>query len=78
VLVDTLIDVIEERDPKGLYAKARAGQLAHLTGVDSSHEEPVNRYLYVGATTTDPASEADRISEVRVEVGVLPPKTLTR
>lgn len=40
VFVDTPLAVCEARDPKGLYKKARAGQLPHFTGVDSQYETP--------------------------------------
>ncbi|MBT5553782.1 MAG: sulfate adenylyltransferase subunit CysN, partial [Ilumatobacter sp.] len=40
VHVDTPLDIAEERDPKGLYAKARAGELTNFTGIDSPYEAP--------------------------------------
>jgi len=40
VFVDTPLDVCEQRDPKGLYARARAGELTGLTGVDDPYEAP--------------------------------------
>lgn len=40
VFVDTPIEMCEERDPKGLYAKARAGEIAGFTGVDDPYEPP--------------------------------------
>ena len=40
VFVDTPLDVCEQRDPKGLYACARAGELTGLTGVDDPYEAP--------------------------------------
>ena len=40
VYISTPLAVCEQRDPKGLYARARAGQLAHLTGVDDPYEGP--------------------------------------
>lgn len=42
VFVDTPLHVAEERDSKGLYAKARRGELQHFTGVDSPYEPPEN------------------------------------
>jgi len=41
VFVDTSVEVCAERDPKGLYAKARAGELTGLTGVDAVYETPI-------------------------------------
>lgn len=40
VFVDTPIDIAEERDVKGLYAKARAGEIRNFTGIDSPYERP--------------------------------------
>jgi len=40
VFVDTPLEVCEERDPKGLYRKARAGLISHFTGIDSDYEVP--------------------------------------
>ena len=40
VFVDTPLDVCEQRDPKGLYAKARAGELTGMTGIDDPYEAP--------------------------------------
>lgn len=41
VFVNTPIDVCEERDPKGLYKKARAGEISDFTGIDSPYEAPL-------------------------------------
>ena len=40
VFVDTPLEIAEQRDPKGLYAKARTGQIANFTGIDSPYERP--------------------------------------
>ncbi len=45
VFVDTPIDVCEQRDPKGLYAKARAGEITGFTGIDDPYEAPVQPEL---------------------------------
>ncbi|MCC6680812.1 MAG: adenylyl-sulfate kinase [Phycisphaeraceae bacterium] len=42
VFVNTPLDVSEQRDPKGLYKKARAGQIKGFTGIDDPYEEPTN------------------------------------
>lgn len=41
VFVNTTLEVCEQRDPKGLYKKARAGEIANFTGIDSAYEEPL-------------------------------------
>ena len=40
VFIDTPLEDCERRDPKGLYAKARAGELTHFTGIDSPYQRP--------------------------------------
>lgn len=42
VFVNTSLEVCEQRDPKGLYKKARAGEIPNFTGIDSEYEAPVN------------------------------------
>ena len=42
VFCDTPIEECEKRDPKGLYAKARAGEISQFTGIDSPYQAPVN------------------------------------
>ncbi len=47
VFIDTPISVCEQRDPKGLYKKARAGEIKHFTGIDSAYEAPVQADIHV-------------------------------
>ncbi len=47
VFVDTPLEVCEERDPKGLYARARAGEITDMTGVDAPYERPAKPDLVV-------------------------------
>lgn len=47
VFVDTPIDVCEQRDPKGLYKKARAGEIKNFTGIDSPYEAPENPEVHI-------------------------------
>ena len=42
VFVNTSLDECEKRDPKGLYKKARAGEIKHFTGIDSEYQQPLN------------------------------------
>ena len=63
VHVDTPLAVAEQRDPKGLYRKARAGQLTNFTGIDSPYEPPVEPELRIDTTTLSPAEAADLIIE---------------
>jgi len=50
IFIDTPISVAEERDVKGLYAKARAGKLKNFTGIDSAYEKPENPEIYIDTT----------------------------
>src|ERR1700676_1823147 len=54
VYVNTPIATCEQRDPKGLYKKARAGQLKNFTGSDDPYEAPLPPELTLDATTTSP------------------------
>jgi len=61
VFVDTPISVAEARDVKGLYKKARSGQLKNFTGVDSPYEAPETPELRIDTTAIDPVEAAERI-----------------
>jgi adenylylsulfate kinase len=56
--VATPIETCEQRDPKGLYKKARAGQLKNFTGVDDPYEAPLAPELTIDATATSPQEAA--------------------
>ncbi|WJJ11539.1 sulfate adenylyltransferase subunit CysN [Prescottella equi] len=71
VFVDTPIEVAEERDPKGLYRKARRGELANFTGVDSPYETPTSPDVRIDTAELTPEHAADRIVEVLRERGVI-------
>ncbi|WP_133366440.1 sulfate adenylyltransferase subunit CysN [Qipengyuania sediminis] len=59
--VDTPLDVAEARDAKGLYAKARAGELANFTGIGSPYEAPENPDIVVDTVTMSVGEAADHI-----------------
>ncbi len=61
VFVDTPLAVAEARDPKGLYAKARRGELKNFTGIDSPYEEPEAPEIRIDTTTTSVEVAADAI-----------------
>lgn len=65
------LDVCEQRDPKGLYKKARAGEIPHFTGIDSPYEAPENPELIVD--TADHGLEAcvAQISDALRERGMI-------
>jgi bifunctional enzyme CysN/CysC len=59
IFVDTPLPVAESRDPKGLYAKARQGQLPNFTGVDSPYEPPTSPELHLDTTVLSAAASAE-------------------
>jgi len=63
VLVDTPLTVCEERDPKGLYAKARSGAIEHFTGVSDPYEVPTDAELTIHTTNSSPEQAARKIIE---------------
>ncbi|MEO5565335.1 MAG: sulfate adenylyltransferase subunit CysN [Luteimonas sp.] len=62
VFVDTPLDVAEQRDPKGLYAKARAGELRNFTGIDSPYEVPEHADMVLDTLADSPEVLADRLA----------------
>jgi bifunctional enzyme CysN/CysC len=61
VFIDTPLAVAEARDVKGLYKKARSGQLKNFTGVDSPYEAPETPELRIDTTAIDPIEAAEQI-----------------
>jgi bifunctional enzyme CysN/CysC len=61
--VDTPLAVCEARDPKGLYAKARAGEIKNFTGIDSPFEEPNEPDVVLHGADESPEDMADRLHE---------------
>jgi adenylylsulfate kinase len=61
VYVSTPVEECEKRDVKGLYAKARAGQLKGFTGVDDPYEAPVKPEIEIKTQQEDPQASAQRI-----------------
>lgn len=69
--VATPLDVAEARDAKGLYKKARAGEITNFTGIDSPYEVPENPELVLDTTDTSPDILAERIVTYLGERGFL-------
>ncbi|MBH5321088.1 sulfate adenylyltransferase subunit CysN [Aurantiacibacter sediminis] len=61
IFVDTPLEVAEERDVKGLYKKARAGELKNFTGIDSPYEPPQKPEITVNTVEMTPEEAADYI-----------------
>lgn len=63
VFVNTPLAVCEERDPKGLYSKARRGDIKNFTGIDSPYEAPDTPDLVIDTVSMSPEQAAERIFE---------------
>ena len=61
VFIDTPLDECEKRDPKGLYQKARAGEIPHFTGISSPYEAPENPEIHIRTQELGPQQAADAI-----------------
>jgi bifunctional enzyme CysN/CysC len=71
VFVDTPIEVCEQRDPKGLYAQARAGKLRGFTGIDDPYEPPLQAELVIPGGALPPRDAAALIGERLAAEGVI-------
>ena len=67
------MEVCEQRDPKGVYEKVRAGKIKGFTGVDAPYEEPQNPDLRLDTATMSIEECVDAVIAMCVERGVLPP-----
>jgi len=63
IFVDTPLDVAEARDVKGLYRKARAGEIRNFTGISSPYERPEQPDIHIDTTRETPEAAAERIVE---------------
>jgi bifunctional enzyme CysN/CysC len=71
IFVDTPLAACEQRDPKGLYKKARRGELQNFTGLDSPYEPPLNPELTLDALNDSASDLADRIIDFMQQRGLL-------
>lgn len=69
VFVDTPIGVCEQRDAKGMYAKARRGEIKGFTGIDDPYEPPLNPELTLDTVRVTPEENARRILQLLIEKG---------
>lgn len=72
IYVDAPQEVAAQRDPKGLYQKARSGEMKNFTGVDSPYEEPSTADLHIDTTTLSAEEAATRILGWLRDLGVIP------
>jgi adenylylsulfate kinase len=78
VFVDAPLEVCEQRDPKGLYKKARAGEIKGFTGIDDPYEEPLAPELVLQAADKTPDILAAEIMDYLKNNGILSYELLRR
>ncbi|WP_299568298.1 adenylyl-sulfate kinase [uncultured Shewanella sp.] len=67
VFIDTPIAICEQRDPKGLYKKARAGEIKHFTGIDSEYDVPLTPEVHVKTAEDDIEACAKQVINYLIE-----------
>jgi adenylylsulfate kinase len=78
VFVDCALSTAEDRDPKGLYKKARAGEIKNFTGIDDPYEAPSNPEIHLKTDEMTIEQEVEIIIGHLVEHGVIRERYLTR
>ena len=71
VFIDAPLSAVEARDPKGLYKKARRGEIKHFTGISSPYEIPENPELHIDTTKLSPEAAAELIVQQLENRGLL-------
>ena len=71
VYVDAPLDIAEQRDPKGLYKKARAGEIKGFTGIDDPYEEPANAELHLRTDQLSVEQSVEKLLEILGQRGLL-------
>lgn len=70
IFVDAPVELCERRDPKGLYVKARRGEIRNFTGVDAPYETPIDPDLHLDSSRHAADELADRIMRLLAELGI--------
>lgn len=71
VFIDTPLKICEQRDPKGLYKKARKGEIKNFTGIDSKYEAPLNPEIHVKTANKSIEECAELVVKQLVELGYI-------
>lgn len=71
IYIDTPLEVCESRDPKGLYKKARAGEIRNFTGIDSAYEVPVSPEVHVKTAELSIEECAEQVVGYLLEKGYI-------
>ncbi len=72
VFIDTPVELCEQRDPKGLYKKARAGEIPNFTGISDPYEVPTNPELVIRTAHCTPQDAAIQIIQLLESKGKIP------
>jgi adenylyl-sulfate kinase len=75
VFVDCPLEVCEDRDVKGLYAKARSGEIKQFTGISDPYEPPLNPEVHLHTERETPEGDVDQILSKLAELGVIAAET---
>ncbi len=73
IFLSASLELCQERDPKGLYARARSGELAGMTGVGAPYEQPSEPDLVLCSHTESVEEEVDKVIELLLERGLVAP-----
>jgi adenylylsulfate kinase-like enzyme len=71
IFIDTPIEICMQRDPKGLYEKAKAGKIRNFTGIDSPYELPERAELVIKTVQASPEDHAQAIVKHLRDMGYL-------
>jgi adenylylsulfate kinase len=71
VFVDCSLDIAESRDPKGLYKKARAGEIKNFTGIDDPYEEPIAPEIHIRTDQMTLEEEVSAITDYLEDKGII-------
>ncbi|WP_404402083.1 adenylyl-sulfate kinase [Idiomarina seosinensis] len=63
VFIDTPLEVCEQRDPKGLYKKAQAGEIKHFTGIDSDYQKPANPEIHIKTAELSISQAVEQVTQ---------------
>jgi adenylylsulfate kinase len=72
IFVDTPLEICEQRDPKGLFKKARRGELTGFTGIDDPYEAPLDPELVIDASIHSPEEIVTQIMSLLSERHLIP------
>jgi len=73
IFCDAPLDVCEQRDPKGLYKKARTGEIRGFTGIDDPYESPENPEMVIDTSKVSPQEAAVALCEMLEKTSKIPP-----